>query len=206
MFVPLNYISSTGTAIQSIAISYGTLIRRWLLNRTSVGQVWFRTKIKWPIIWSKGFSLKVFISRESGMFEGTIMQNIGNDCLNLCRESGMFECTGTSFSILCHDNCQLWWNKVFLSNLTLVNILYCHHKFVKIFCLLLRNGLFSSIFLVLLACSFHNQYTNFLYYLKFVYFVREWVPQILSVLYQALEFNLTNACEPWPIHLTVSLI
>ena len=184
MFVPLNYISSTGTAIQSIAISYGTLIRRWLLNRTSVGQVWLRTKIKWPIIWSKGFSLKVFISRESGMFE----------------------CTGTSFSILCHDNFKLWWNKVFLSNLTLVNILYCHHKFVKIFCLLLRNGLFSSIFLVLLACSFHNQYTNFLYYLKFVYFVREWVPQILSVLYQALEFNLTNACEPWPIHLTVSLI
>ena len=30
---------STGTAIQSIATSYGALIRRWLLNRTSVVQV-----------------------------------------------------------------------------------------------------------------------------------------------------------------------
>ncbi|CAD6342495.1 unnamed protein product [Miscanthus lutarioriparius] len=29
---------STGTAIQSIAVSYGALIRRWLLNRTSVVQ------------------------------------------------------------------------------------------------------------------------------------------------------------------------
>jgi hypothetical protein len=30
---------STGSAIQSIATSYGALIRRWLLNRTSVVQV-----------------------------------------------------------------------------------------------------------------------------------------------------------------------
>jgi hypothetical protein len=107
-----SYISSTGTAIQSIAISYGTLIRRWLLNRTYVGHVWLRTKIKWPIIRSKEFSLKVFISH------CTIMQNTVNVCLNLCRESGMFECTETSSSIMCHDNCQIWWNKVFRSNLT----------------------------------------------------------------------------------------
>jgi hypothetical protein len=59
----------------------------------------------------------------------------------------------------------------------LVDILYCYHKLVKIFHLPLRNGLCSWIFWLL--CEGMG------------------VSQTLYVLYQALEFKLTNTCESW---------
>lgn len=104
-----------------------------------IGEVWLRTKIKRPIIWSKGISFKVVISLWYNAEDWKCLLEL------MLRIRNVSECRGASFSILCSDWAVNYAETKFCLVIRLSVDIFCYLKLVKIFCLLLRNGLCSWI-------------------------------------------------------------